>query len=116
MAMQISTDTCSSDVVTEDVLKLLKSPSFKPTVFLEKYLAEKFCTRLHQLVDENMSANCVVIFSGLLDCVLAVADIDKKFISLYFGVMEFSFYEKMTYILSMIVSHSFSIHYSNNKC
>lgn len=103
MAMNTSTDSCNSspDEVTENVLKLMKSPSFKPTIFIEKYLAEKFCIKLHQLVDENLSANSVATFNGFLDCVLAVAEKDEKFVSLYFGAMEPSFYDKITFVLSM---------------
>lgn len=90
----------SPDEVTENVLKLMKSPQFKPTIFIEKYLAEKFCIKLHQAVEENLSSNSLSTFNGFLDCVLAVAEKDEKFISLYFGAMQLSFYEEITYILS----------------
>lgn len=82
------------------LLNVLSSPDFKPTVELEKSLADKFCRKLNEAVKDEFGRDSLALFHEYLDCVLAVTEKDVKFIALYFGRKEFSFYDEITKLFS----------------
>ena len=82
------------------LLKEIKTPEFKLTLKFEKLLVETLCKQLNNVVDTE-SRGSVVNLVNCLDCVMAVADKDDKFIHLYFGNKENTFYEKLTTLLSI---------------
>lgn len=85
------------------LLEQLKSPNFFPTLALEKRLAEKFCVTLNQICDIP-SDSSLALLEDYVNCILAVAEKDEKFFSLYFGAMDKKFYEQMINLLSTIFS------------
>ncbi len=82
------------------LLSQIKSPEFELTLVFEKRLAETFCKNLHNVIESKYSTDSVAHFGKYLDCVLAVADKDEKFIQSYFANLECIFYEKLTTFIS----------------
>ena len=82
------------------LLKQIRSPEFQPTLMFEKRLVETLCKHLNNVI-ETESRESVVNLGKYLDCVMAVADKDDKFIHLHFGNKESTFCEKLTTLLSI---------------
>lgn len=79
---------------------ILKQPNFEPTVALEKCLAETFCRKLEKAVKERFSLHSLGVFQQYLGYVFDVAEKDEKFVPLYFGAREASFYSDLISLLS----------------
>ena len=82
------------------LLKQIRSPEFQPTIEFEEVLVKTLCKHLNNVI-ETESRESVVNLGKYLDCVMAVADKDDKFIHLHFGNKESTFCEKLTTLLSI---------------
>lgn len=67
---------------------MIRQESFVPTTDFEEKMTASFLKKFKQCVDQNFSATTISVLQEYLTCVIAVAEIDDKYIKYFCQIDE----------------------------